>query len=123
MWRSFLIAVRFLTRLPVTDPGPVSTPDLGRSIAYYPVVGLVIGLLVWGLSRLLISFDVADLDLDAALVLVVWVWLTGGLHLDGLADTADAWIGGMGDRRRTLRIMKDPRSGPFAIMVLVLLPL
>jgi adenosylcobinamide-GDP ribazoletransferase len=121
MWRSFLIAVRFLTRLPVTDPGPVSAPDLGRSVAYYPVVGLVIGLLIWGLSRLLSRFEVADPDLGAALVLVVWVWLTGGLHLDGLADTADAWIGGMGDRRRTLGIMKDPRSGPFAVMALVLL--
>jgi adenosylcobinamide-GDP ribazoletransferase len=58
--------------------------------------------------------------LAAVLVLVTWVWLTGGMHLDGLADTADAWIGGLGDRSRTLEIMKDPRSGPFAVMVLVL---
>ncbi len=56
----------------------------------------------------------------AALVLAVWVLLTGGLHLDGLADTADAWIGGQGDRDRTLAIMKDPRSGPAAIVAIVL---
>jgi adenosylcobinamide-GDP ribazoletransferase len=54
----------------------------------------------------------------AALLLAVWVLLTGGLHLDGLADTADAWIGGQGDRDRTLAIMKDPRSGPIAIVAI-----
>jgi adenosylcobinamide-GDP ribazoletransferase len=42
------------------------------------------------------------------------------LHLDGLADSADAWLGGFGDRERTLRIMKDPRSGPIAVVTLVL---
>jgi adenosylcobinamide-GDP ribazoletransferase len=46
--------------------------------------------------------------------------LTGGLHLDGLADSADAWVGGMGDRERTLAIMKDPRSGPAGVSALVL---
>jgi adenosylcobinamide-GDP ribazoletransferase len=48
------------------------------------------------------------------------VLLSGGLHLDGLADSADAWLGGFGDRERTLTIMKDPRSGPIAVVVLVL---
>ncbi|MCG6860866.1 MAG: adenosylcobinamide-GDP ribazoletransferase [Chromatiaceae bacterium] len=120
MWRAFLIAGRFLTRLPFPDPGSVSGRDLGRSVAFYPLAGLVIGLLIWGLARLLVGFGFPDLDLAAALVLVGWVWLTGGLHLDGLADTADAWVGGLGDRSRTLEIMKDPRSGPFAVMALVL---
>ena len=46
--------------------------------------------------------------------------LSGGLHLDGLADSADAWLGGFGDRERTLTIMKDPRSGPIAVVTLVL---
>lgn len=120
MWRSLLIAGRFLTRLPLPDPGPVSGPDLGRSVAFYPLVGLVIGLLVWGLFRLLSEFDISDQYLSATLVLVAWVWLTGGLHLDGLADTADAWVGGLGSRSRTLEIMKDPRSGSFGVIALVL---
>lgn len=120
MWRAFLIAGRFLTRLPFPDPGVVSRSDLGRSTVFYPLVGLVIGLLVWGLARLPEGIDRPEIDLVAALVLVAWVWLTGGLHLDGLADTADAWIGGLGDRRRTLEIMKDPSSGPFGVMALIL---
>ncbi|MEK1907531.1 MAG: adenosylcobinamide-GDP ribazoletransferase, partial [Pseudomonas sp.] len=53
--------------------------------------------------------------------LTVWVALSGALHLDGLADSADAWVGGYGDRERTLEIMKDPRSGPIAVTWLVLL--
>ena len=119
MWRAFLIAGRFLSRLPLPDPGPVSGPELARAAPLYPAVGLVIGLLIWGAARLLTLPSVPDLA--AALVLVVWVWLTGGLHLDGLADTADAWVGGLGDRRRTLEIMKDPTSGPFGVLALVLL--
>lgn len=58
--------------------------------------------------------------LHAALLLTAWVLLSGGLHLDGLADSADAWLGGFGDRERTLTIMKDPRSGPIAVVTLVL---
>jgi adenosylcobinamide-GDP ribazoletransferase len=120
VWRAFLIAGRFLTRLPLPQPGPVSAGDIGRSAALYPLVGLIIGLLLWGLSGLLTGHDIRGADLAAALVLGAWVWVTGGLHLDGLADTADGWIGGLGERRRTLEIMKDPRSGPFAIMALTL---
>jgi adenosylcobinamide-GDP ribazoletransferase len=62
----------------------------------------------------------APLLLHAALLLTVWVLLSGALHLDGLADSADAWLGGFGDRERTLTIMKDPRSGPIAVVTLVL---
>ena len=62
---------------------------------------------------------VGGLALAAGVVLLAWVALTGALHLDGLADSADAWIGGMGDRERTLAIMKDPRSGPAGVVAVV----
>lgn len=73
------------------------------------------GVLLWGLS---IALTGAPLLLHAALLLTAWVLLSGGLHLDGLADSADAWLGGFGDRERTLTIMKDPRSGPIAVVTL-----
>ncbi len=132
MWRSFLIAARFLIRLPMPDPGPVSDQDLGRCAVFFPLVGLLLGSMVWGLSILSAGFGVPDLDsatggghsppygMVAALVLVAWVGLTGGLHLDGLVDTTDAWIGGLGDRNHTLEIMRDPGSGSFGVMALVL---
>jgi adenosylcobinamide-GDP ribazoletransferase len=113
----FLIALQFLTRLPVRLRAKPQTSAVGRSLAYYPLVGLMIGLGIVGLSRLIVD---APATLRAALVLAVWVVITGALHLDGLADSADAWIGGHSDRDRTLAIMKDPASGPAAVVTLVI---
>jgi len=116
--RSFIIALQFLTRIPVPTLREISEAEMGRSLLYYPLVGIVIGLLLVGLNMLLAA---APDGLQAALVLAAWVLITGALHLDGLADSADAWLGGLGDRERTLAIMKDPRSGPAAVVVIVLL--
>lgn len=113
-----LIALQFLTRLPVSLPGIPTPEQVGRSLLWYPLVGLLLGLLLWGAHLLL---GQASAVLQAAIILALWVGLSGGLHLDGLADTADAWVGGFADRERTLAIMKDPRSGPIAVVVLVLL--
>ena len=113
----FWIALQFLSSLPIRLPGMPQPQELGRSLLFYPLVGLLFGLLLWGLNTLLMG---APLLLHAALLLTVWVLLSGGLHLDGLADSADAWLGGFGDRERTLTIMKDPRSGPIAVVTLVL---
>lgn len=115
--QAFWIALQFLTRIPVRLSAMPSSDAMGRSVLCYPLVGLLIGLSLLGLQNLLQDTTPA---LQAALLLTAWVLLTGGLHLDGLADTADAWAGGFGDRERTLAIMKDPRSGPIAIVVLVL---
>lgn len=112
------IALQFLTRLPVRLAGMPTPEQMGRSLLYYPLVGALIGGLLMGAAQLL---EAAPLALQAALLLSLWVALTGALHLDGLADSADAWMGGFGDRERTLAIMKDPRSGPIAVVVLVLL--
>lgn len=112
----FWIALQFLSSLPVRLPGMPEPEQLGRSLLFYPLVGLVFGGLLWTLDGLLLG---TPLLLHAALVLMAWVLLSGGLHLDGLADSADAWLGGFGDRERTLLIMKDPRSGPIAVVTLV----
>ena len=113
----FWIALQFLSSLPVSLPGMPAPREVGRSLLYYPLVGLLFGLLLWLASHLLQGTPAA---LQAALLLTLWVLLSGALHLDGLADSADAWLGGFGDRERTLRIMKDPRSGPIAVVTLVL---
>lgn len=115
--RPLLIAIQFLTRLPVRLTEPPDEPELGRSLLYYPLVGVIIGALLVGLAWLLQN---APPQLGAALILSGWVWMTGGLHLDGLADSADAWVGGLGNRERTLAIMKDPSCGPAGVTALVL---
>jgi adenosylcobinamide-GDP ribazoletransferase len=115
---ALLIALQFLTRLPVRLADMPTPEQVGRSLLCYPLVGLLIGALLLALQQLL---EGAPPMLQAALLLAAWVGLSGGLHLDGLADSADAWVGGFGDRERTLAIMQDPRSGPIAVVVLVLL--
>ena len=111
------IALQFLSSLPIRLPGMPEPQQLGRSLLFYPLVGLLFGLVLYAMHLLLFG---APLLLHAALLLTVWAWLSGALHLDGLADSADAWLGGFGDRERTLTIMKDPRSGPIAVVTLVL---
>ncbi|VVP21185.1 MULTISPECIES: adenosylcobinamide-GDP ribazoletransferase [Pseudomonas] len=113
----FWIALQFLSSLPIRLPGMPAPQELGRSLLFYPLVGLLFGVILWALNWLLLG---APALLHAALLLTVWVLLSGALHLDGLADSADAWLGGFGDRERTLTIMKDPRSGPIAVVALVL---
>lgn len=114
---ALLVAIGFLTRIPV--PARVfDDADAQRSsLVWYPAVGLLLGIILLVLAGVL--HDAPPLLL-AALLLAAWVLLTGGLHLDGLADTADAWIGGLGNRERTLEIMKDPRSGPAGVTAVVL---
>lgn len=86
----FWIALQFLSSLPVRLPGMPSPEQMGRSLLYYPAVGGVFGVLLWGLNTLL---DGSPLLLHTALLLSAWVLLSGALHLDGLADSADAWLG------------------------------
>lgn len=109
---SFWLALAFLTRLPVPERLDPSPSAIGRSLLYYPVVGAIIGLIL----ALTHAAMATHSTVAAAMIVVLWAGLTGALHLDGLADSADAWIGGQGDRERSLAIMKDPRSGPAGVV-------
>lgn len=115
---AFLCALQFLSILPVGKQPAPTEKLLGQSVAWYPVAGLCIGIVLC-LSG---EFFLAQFNtwISAALVLAIWVVLTGALHLDGLADSADAWMGGLGSNIRTLKIMKDPTSGPIAVSTLIL---
>lgn len=115
--QAFLITLQFLTILPVKLSTPVSSSAMGRSLLFYPLVGLFLGVVLIASEWLLSSQDPL---VSAALVLTLWVVLTGGLHLDGLADSSDAWLGGLGDKARTLAIMKDPACGPIGVLALLL---
>ncbi len=112
----FFLALSFLTRIPVPDLGKLEPPDFARAALFYPLVGLVIGAL---LCAPLLLFPHAAPLLLAAILSVFWAVLTGGLHLDGLADSADAWLGGLGDAEKTHRILKDPRVGAAGAIALV----
>src|SRR4030067_2574797 len=99
-----LLAIQFLTQIPVRLKQPYGEREVGASLLYYPLVGLLLGALLVGLNSLLHGVPVL---LHAALLLAAWVGVTGALHLDGLADSADAWLGGIGSRGGRLAVMKE----------------
>lgn len=113
--RGLLVACRYLTVLPLPRSGEAG--DLGRAAAWFPVVGVVLGLLLAAAARLV---ELAAPPLvTAALVVTVWVAVTGGLHLDGLADSVDGLAGGW-TREDALAIMRDARTGAYGVTAIVL---
>lgn len=119
----FLLALSLLTRIPVPDfKTEIQPKQVGHSTLFYPMVGLVIGGILFAIAWVLPSSQFTLLI--ASIIIVLWMIITGGIHLDGLADSADAWLGGFGDHEKTQRIMKDPlvgAAGVIAIVALVLL--
>lgn len=115
--RTLRIAFGLMTTLPVKLPDEWSAGDSGRASVWYPFVGLVIGAFTW------LAWKAAMLvfpPLVAGVVtLVIWVVLTGGLHLDGLADCCDGLLASTSVERR-LEIMKDPHVGAFGVIGLIL---
>ena len=118
--KPFFSAVRFLTLIPVPESWCGDDSDFHKSPDWYPVVGLLIGVMLVGVDQFfcwLLPVSVASV-----LLLLVMIAISGALHLDGLADSADAFFSSRG-REQMLVIMKDSRSGPMgaAAIVLVLL--
>jgi adenosylcobinamide-GDP ribazoletransferase len=111
-----LVAFQFLTRLPISRV-PYQPDSLSRSAKFLPVVGLAIGLGASALQHVLIPH--LSRALVALLVLIFLVLITGGLHEDALADTADAFGGGW-NRAQILTILRDSRIGSFGALALVL---
>lgn len=134
--KSLMAALQFLTRLPITidlfragskleseseSKSESKDSDMDtifrRSVVFFPVAGLIIGVIVatlaWGLGNLLPAY------VNVVLLLSAWVCLTGGLHLDGLMDTADGLLSHR-SRERMLEIMKDSRVGAMGVIVCVL---
>lgn len=118
-FQAFIVAVQFLSVIPVGKQAAPSEETIGASLSWYPVVGIFLGMLLCASSVLL--NNIFPPLLAAALILTIWVTLSGGLHLDGFADSADAWMGGLGSKEKTLRLLKDPTSGPIAIAAIILL--
>jgi adenosylcobinamide-GDP ribazoletransferase len=113
MWDDIRSAFSFLTILPFGFPEGRKT---GWSMAWYPLVGLFIGGVLIGVAEV----SPFNRELTAFLVLFSWVFITGGLHLDGFGDSCDGLLATVSPARR-LDIMKDPRTGSWAVVGLILL--
>ncbi|HBN52971.1 MAG TPA: adenosylcobinamide-GDP ribazoletransferase [Stenotrophomonas sp.] len=114
--RGLILSIQFLTRLPTPQVKDFRDDDLSRAAVYNPLVGAIIGALL-----ALPLFLIADRPwLAGVLTLLLWVWVTGALHLDGLGDVADAFGAAHRDPQRFLEVLKDPHMGVFGVVTLVM---
>lgn len=109
---SLLTAFQFLTTFPAVIRRAFTAQELGRAVGYFPVVGLALGGLLYGLGNGL-SLIFPE-PVVAVLILAAWLLLTRALHFDGFLDTCDGLFGGFTPERR-LEIMRDSRVGAFGV--------
>jgi len=115
--RSFSHAVQFLTRLPAPPIAVFDPDELSRSALWFPVVGAIVGAIA-GAS--LWAGSLASPWIGALFAVCAWVWVTGALHLDGLADVSDAMAGAHRSPERFLEILRDPHVGTFGATAIAL---
>jgi len=113
---SFLLAVQFLTILPL-EIKTFKPEKLAWSLIFFPWVGLFLGLALAGLNILLTSLGILPLAINIILVISLIIF-TGGMHLDGLSDTSDAFFSGK-DKKEMLEIMRDSRIGVMGALSLI----
>lgn len=116
--RGFLIALQFLTSIPVKVKKTVGDKELAESMAYFPLVGLLVGTilaLVYNIFSLIFPHPV-----NCAFILILNIIITGGLHIDGFIDTIDGIASG-GDRKKVLEIMREGRLGAIGVAAAILL--
>src|SRR5260370_15607962 len=114
---SFLVAVQFMTRLPVSRGLQYSPDALAKSAVFLPVIGLLVG--AGGAAVYLLLSPHVSRDVVVVLILVYLVVVTGGLHEDALGDAADGFGGGR-EKDRVLAIMRDSRIGNFGAVAITL---
>lgn len=108
-----LLAIQFLTRVPIPFRHKPNDREWARSMAWFPLVGLMVGLLVAGTRYLVSCFWPGDIA--AALSLAIWIMVTGGLHLDGFVDCCDALVAAVPPQRR-LEILRDVHVGTYGLV-------
>lgn len=118
--KRIILLIQFLTRIPININLNVTKEDLSKAVIYFPVVGWIIGGLLWAIFVLSHQILGMDIFIVAGFIVLAESVITGGLHLDGLSDTFDGIFSGR-KRERILDIMKDPNVGTFGVLSLVFL--
>ena len=118
--RALRVAIQFLSRLPVAGPSDWRDDDLARALPFFPVVGAGIGLTLGACYAGASALGLPRLAAATLALVVLGPLLTGALHEDGLADTADGLLGGR-DRASRLRIMRDSSIGAYGAVALAAL--
>ncbi|MHC1721027.1 MAG: adenosylcobinamide-GDP ribazoletransferase [Clostridiaceae bacterium] len=116
MIKGLVLSLQFLTRIPLKAGIEMNSSNIAKSTFFFPFVGMLIGT-VSASAYYLGLF--AGRDAAALCGVIALIFITGGLHIDGLSDTCDGFYSSR-DRERILEIMKDSRSGTFGVTAIVL---
>lgn len=116
---SIVVAFQFLTRLYLPINVEWDTANLRRSLMWFGLVGVFIGVILAGAMTLFNRFDLIP-AVSAIIILIIWIFITGGMHIDGISDMADGFFS-MRDKEKTLEIMKDSHVGAFGVITIVFL--
>ena len=112
-----LIALQFLTIFPVTIKSQIEKKSFGRSLIYFPVVGALVGFIAVSIS---LVFHFLPYMVTVVLILIILITITGGIHLDGFADTCDGFYGAK-SKEKILEIMRDSHIGTMGVVAVVCL--
>lgn len=113
--KTFLLSLQFLTIFPVKIRTTIQERDFGKALLYFPLIGLLIGA-VLSVAAAVLGF--LPPLIKAAWVLILSIIISGGIHLDGLADTSDGFYGNK-PKERILEIMRDSRIGVMGVLGIV----
>lgn len=116
---SIVVAFQFLTRLYLPINVEWDTANLRRSLMWFGLVGAFIGVILAGAMTLFNRLDLIP-AVSAIIILLIWIFITGGMHIDGISDMADGFFS-MSDKEKTLEIMKDSHVGAFGVITIVFL--
>ena len=121
MVNSFLIGLQFLTRIFVVRQSVWTEKSFGESVKYFPAVGAVLGIFYAAIIGAINFFTAGNLPIfTGAVGFALMIILTGGIHCDGLMDSADGLFSGR-EREKILQIMKDSRAGSFGVVSMILI--
>lgn len=115
--KKILLALQFLTIIPLRIKGRTSEEEIGRATTFFPLIGVVEGCIIAIIAVFLTK--ALPSDVVNAVVILLLIVINGGLHLDGLADTFDA-IASRGDKEKKLSVMKDSSVGPIGVIAIVM---
>ena len=118
MIKQLIILIQFMTRIPVFVNVEYDEEKLGKSIKYFPLVGAIIGIFLYGINILAGKITV-NRQIAAIIIIIAEIFITGLIHIDGLADTADGLFS-YAEKEKILEIMKDSRVGTNGAVALIL---
>jgi adenosylcobinamide-GDP ribazoletransferase len=114
--KRIILMIQFLTRIPIKTTLDVTEEDFGKGLAFAPFVGLVIGVVLYLIY--LVFKNTFPVYLISTVIVVCYLMLSGGIHMDGLGDTFDGVFSGR-SKEKVMEIMKDSRTGTFGVLALI----